>query len=118
VVFAALDFSDLLEHEVAATGKGSNVQEIETVASQWQAPGFNASPMPIPPQSANLDERRATVRGRVTSDLMKLLADEVPLVPIYVYGTGVIARKGVSGPGMLTPLQTDSAWNIESWEIR
>jgi peptide/nickel transport system substrate-binding protein len=162
--------------EIAATGQGSNVQEIETIASQWQAAGVNASPMPIPPQAANLDERRATVRGgflwpwtpslaapqnlitsqsptertswkgrnygsfsnpaydalyeryattidlalrdRLTADLMKLLADEVPLVPIYFYGTGVITRKGVSGPGMLTPLQTASAWNIESWETR
>jgi peptide/nickel transport system substrate-binding protein len=162
--------------DIAATGQGSNVQEIETVASQWQMAGFTASPVPIPPRDANFDERRATVRGgflwpwtpslaapqnlvssqspaertswkgrnygsysnpaydalyerytttiepaardRITADLMKLLAEEVPLVPIYFYGTGVIARKGVSGPGMISPLQTASAWNIESWEIR
>jgi peptide/nickel transport system substrate-binding protein len=162
--------------DISATGQGSNVQEIETIANEWRTAGFNASPVPVPPQSADFDERRATVRGgfrwpwtpsltapqnivtsqspaertnwkgrnygsyqnpaydalyerytmtldasardQVTADLMKLLASDVPLVPIYFYGTGVIARKGVTGPGPISPLQTASAYNIESWEIR
>src|SRR5205807_6245342 len=49
--------------DVSATGQGSNVQEIETVASQWQSAGFHASPVPLPPQAANLDERKNTVAG-------------------------------------------------------
>jgi peptide/nickel transport system substrate-binding protein len=162
--------------DLSATGQGSNVQEIETVASYWQNAGFHASPVPLPPQAANLDERKNSVHGgfmwpwtpsqtapqnlvtaqissertawkgrnyggysspaydalydrfatslepaardRATADIMKLMADEVPVIPIYYYGTGVVARRGVMGPGMLTPLQTASAWNIESWEVR
>jgi peptide/nickel transport system substrate-binding protein len=162
--------------DVSATGQGSNVQEIETVASQWQSAGFRASVVPLPPQAANLDERKNTVAGafvwpwspnltapqnlitaqistertawkgrnyggysstaydalydrfagslqpeardRVTADLMKLIADDLPVIPIYYYGTGVVARKGISGPGTLTPMQTASTWNIETWEAR
>ena len=58
-----------------------------------------------------------SARDAVTADMMKMLASEVPLVPIYFYGTGVIARRGVTGPGMISPLQTASAYNIDSWEI-
>jgi len=166
----------ILALDLSATGQGSNVQEIETVASQWQTVGFRASPVPIPPQAANFDERRANVRGGflwpwslsltatqnlatsqiggertswrgrnyggysnpaydtlydrftttleptardgLVADIMKLLADEVPLIPIYYYGTAVVAKKGLSGPGMITALQTASAWNIETWELR
>jgi peptide/nickel transport system substrate-binding protein len=160
---------------VAATGQGSNIQEIETVANYWQRAGVQASPDPLPPQAANLDERKNTVQGgflwpwspstdapqnlittqipnertawkgrnyggytnpaydaiyerftttldftqrqSVVADAMTLLADQVPVIPIYYYGNGVIVRKGLEGPGMISPLQTSSTWNIETWDI-
>ncbi len=57
-------------------------------------------------------------RDGLVAEIMKVLADEVPLIPIYYYGTAVVAKKGLSGPGMITALQTASAWNIETWELR
>jgi peptide/nickel transport system substrate-binding protein len=74
------------------------------------------------PEYDALYERYSTTlepsaRDQATADLMKLLASDVPLVPIYFYGTGVIARRAVTGPGPISPLQTASAYNIESWEI-
>jgi ABC-type transport system substrate-binding protein len=162
--------------EIGATAQGGNVQEIETVSSQWQAVGIQANPLPLPPQSANLDERKNTVQGGflwpwspgidspqnvataqipsertswkgrnyggyshavydelygrftttldlaerqlVLADIMAFLANEVPVIPIYYYGNGVIARKGLDGPGMITPLQTASTWNIHTWDLR
>jgi len=165
-----------LEMEISATGQGSNVQEIEAVSSQWRSIGVDSRPVPLPPQAANFDERRATVPGGflwpwtpsldapqnltsaqiptertvwkgqnyaiysnpaydqlydrftgtldaterqgVWADIMVHLGEEVPLVPIYYYGNGVIARKGLDGPGKITPLQTASTWSIHSWELR
>jgi peptide/nickel transport system substrate-binding protein len=165
-----------LSLEIGATAQGGNVQEIETVTSQWQAIGIQANPLPLPPQSANLDERKNTVQGGflwpwspgidspqnvataqipsertswkgrnyggyshavydelygrftttldlaerqlVLADIMAFLANEVPVIPIYYYGNGVIARKGLDGPGMITPLQTASTWNIHTWDLR
>jgi peptide/nickel transport system substrate-binding protein len=165
-----------LEITISATGQGGNVQEIETVSSQWRNVGFNSSPVPLPPQAANLDERKNTVRGgflwpwslsltaaqnlisaeiptertvwkgrnyggysspvfddlyerfttavepavrdRTVADIMKLLADEVPLIPIYYYGNGIVVRKGLQGPGQITPLQTASSWNIQEWVLQ
>ena len=165
-----------LAMEISATGQGSNVQEIETVSSQWQTMGVDSRPVPLPPQAANFDERRAKVpggflwpwtpsldvpqnltsaqiptertiwKGRnyaaysspaydqlfdrftgtldsterqgVWADIMVHLGDEVPLIPIYYYGNGVIARKGLEGPAMITPLQTASTWSIHGWELK
>jgi peptide/nickel transport system substrate-binding protein len=161
--------------EVGATAQGGNVQEIETVSAQWRAAGVDAHPAPIPPQAANIDERKATVQGgfmwpwtpnldspqnltaaqiptertswkgrnytgysnpvyedlyhrftgtldvaerqSVVADMMTLVADEVPVIPVYYYGNGVIARKGLDGPGMISPLQTASTWNINTWQL-
>ncbi|MPZ13562.1 MAG: hypothetical protein GEU73_03925 [Chloroflexi bacterium] len=166
----------LLSLDLSATGQGSNVQEIEAVASQWESAGFRVDPVPLPPQAANLDERKNAVRGgflwpwslsltapqnlvaseiatertawkgrnyggfqnlaydglyerfatalerterdRTETEIMRLLADEVPIIPIYYYGTGVIARKSLTGPGMISPLQTASAWNVQEWDLR
>jgi peptide/nickel transport system substrate-binding protein len=165
-----------LNLDLSATGQGSNVQEIETVSSQWRAMGVQTNPVPLPPQAANLDERKNTVRGgflwpwspsisapqnlastqiptertawkgsnyagysnpdydqlfdrfsttlqapqrrEVLAEIMALLGDEVPVIPIYYYGIGVIARRGLDGPGMIPPLQTASAWTISSWDLR
>ncbi len=162
--------------DLSATGQGSNVQEIETVANEWQQAGFQATPLPLPPQAPNLDERKNTVRGGflwpwtpsltapqnlastqipsertawkgpnyggyshqtydalferysttldtaarrdVIVSLMSFLAEELPVLPIYYYGVGVIARRNVQGPAMVSPQQTATCWDIHAWEMR
>ncbi len=162
--------------DLSATGQGSNVQEIETVANEWQKAGFQANPVPLPPQTANLDERKNTVRGGflwpwtpsvtapqnlastqipsertawkgpnyggysnptydslfervsttldpqprrdVLASMMSFLAEELPVLPIYYYGIGVIARRNVQGPAMVPPQQTATSWDIHTWEMR
>jgi len=162
--------------DLSATGQGSNVQEIETVANEWQQAGFQASPVPLPPQAANLDERKNTVRGGflwpwtpaitapqnlastqipsertvwkgpnyggysnptydalferysttldiqprrdVIASMVSFIAEELPVLPIYYYGIGVIARRNVQGPAMVSPQQTATSWDIHAWEMR
>lgn len=165
----------LLTLDLGGTAQGSNVQEIQAVASNWQQVGVKASPVPISPQAANLDEMKNSVRGgfmwplsadrnvpeQLTSaqvaseqtrwkgsnyagyknpayddlynrsvrsletadqqqalmDALRLLADEVPVIPIYHYGNGIIIRKGLSGPELPAPGQTANAWNIHTWDL-
>lgn len=159
--------------DLSATGQGSNLEEIQTVSDQWRGVGFQASPVPLPPQAGDLDEKKNTVKGgfvwpwtpspfapqnlssgqiptdrtawkganysgynnaaydemyrrftttldtaprqQVQAEIMAHIADEVPLIPIYYYGNGVIARKGLSGPAMISPYQTSSLWNLHTW---
>ena len=42
----------------------------------------------------------------------------MPVVPIYYYGSGMVARRGVEGPGMISWSQTANAWNIQEWDVR
>ena len=161
--------------ELTATGQGSNVQEIETVASIWKKIGFNTSVRPLPPTSANLDELKnghkggfvwpglsyinpqalisnqiatertvwkggnyggylnkvyddlydkfqttldSSDRQKVNADIMRVIADEVPIIPIYFYGNGMVSRKNVEGPGMISPNQTANTWNINEWVMK
>lgn len=166
----------LLTLDLSATGQGGNVQEIEALSNQWQKVGIQANPVPLPPQSANLDELKNTVRGgfvwpfggsasvsdnltsaripsertrwkganyggynnpaydrlydrfavsldraeqqRIVIESLQLLAEDVPLIPIYFYGNAVIARRSVRGVGLAAPSQSASAWNIHTWETQ
>jgi len=57
-------------------------------------------------------------RQQVLADLMRVVAEEVPVIPLYYYGNGVVARKGVTGPATISPLQTANLWNIHEWDVR
>ena len=98
---------------------GTGARRNPTERTSWK--GRNYGSYHNPDYDALYDRYTLTLepsaRDAVTADMMKMLASEVPLVPIYFYGTGVIARKGVTGPGIISPLQTASAYNIDSWEI-
>ena len=53
--------------------------------------------------------------------MLKMLADEVPFVPMYYNPVGVALRKGVEGISEKnhTPnLALATSWNVETWDIR
>lgn len=161
--------------DLSATGQGGNVDEIVSLASMWTTHGVRSTPIPLPPQSANLDELKNSVKGgfvwpgislttpstlradniphdrnawrggnyagyvnpaydelydrfvgtlelaprqRIHADIMTLVADQIPVIPIYYYGNIMALRKGLDGPAMITPLQTASSWDIHKWDIR
>lgn len=52
------------------------------------------------------------------ADMMAILAEEVPVMPVFYYGNIVAAREGLSGPRMNSSSQNATSWDIERWEIR
>jgi peptide/nickel transport system substrate-binding protein len=162
--------------DVTASGQGANVQEAQTVASQWTTAGFQSRPTPYPAAAENATEIRhnqkgaliwpynfsptviktfttpeigtaanrwrggnyggyvnptyeglygelintfdATARDEVTFQMLKLLADELPALPVFFTPLALVARKGVEGPGTVSAMQAANAWNIHSWELK
>ena len=166
-----------LPFELASSGGGDNVKEIEALASQWIVAGVQATPNAYPANAATevAAERRATPKGGVmwpwnfeagvarrliaaeigtpenryrggnyggfssstyealyadltnTLDLeryretqfqmVRFMAEELPLLPVFYTPLGLVARPGVEGPGLVSPLQPSNMWNIHRWEL-
>lgn len=49
--------------------------------------------------------------------MVKLMAEELPLLPVFYTPLGLVARPGVEGPGLVSPLQPSSMWNIHAWDV-
>jgi peptide/nickel transport system substrate-binding protein len=50
--------------------------------------------------------------------MTKMIAEELPVLPIYYNPLGIAIRKGVDGPGPVSILQLGTTWNIHTWDIR
>jgi peptide/nickel transport system substrate-binding protein len=64
------------------------------------------------------DELDSTRRREIHFQMVKLLAEEVPVFPLFYRVTGLAALKSVTGPGRTAPLQAASAWNVHTWELK
>ncbi len=64
------------------------------------------------------DELDGTRRREIHFQMIKLLAEELPVFPLFYRVTGLAAQKAVEGPGRTAPLQAASSWNIHTWDIR
>lgn len=60
----------------------------------------------------------ATQRRETLFGIIKILAEEVPVIPIFYTALALVARKGVEGPGPVPPVQAGSAWNIHTWDLK
>jgi ABC-type transport system substrate-binding protein len=49
--------------------------------------------------------------------MLKVVDEELPILPLNFAPLAVIARHGVEGPGMMSVIQGGSAWNIHTWDI-
>jgi peptide/nickel transport system substrate-binding protein len=49
--------------------------------------------------------------------MVKFMAEELPLLPVFYTPLGLVARPGVEGPGLVSPLQPSNMWNIHAWDI-
>jgi peptide/nickel transport system substrate-binding protein len=54
-------------------------------------------------------------RQEVTFQLLKILADELPALPIFFTPLSLVSRKTVDGPGVVSAMQAANAWNIHEW---
>ena len=50
--------------------------------------------------------------------MVKFMAEELPLLPVFYTPLGLVARPGVEGPGLVSPLQPSNTWNIHAWDLR
>jgi hypothetical protein len=50
--------------------------------------------------------------------MMAILADEIPVMPVFYYGNIIAARDGLTGPRMNSSVQNATSWDIERWELR
>ena len=162
--------------EVTASAQADNIKEIEVLAAQWSAFGFQSKPVPFPPAATNTDELKAIYpgmmvwpassllnaiqgfatdqiptertrwRGRnfggysnpaydrltaeynatldpmkgqsILADMMKIAHDDVASIPMYYAALGLAYRKGIDGPGTVSPNQAANMWNIHVWEVK
>ena len=59
-------------------------------------------------------------RQSLHADLLRWMADEMAYIPLYydVGSTTTVMRKGITGPGRLSPVQKVTPWNIHEWEMK
>ncbi len=59
-----------------------------------------------------------TERQEPLFQMTKMIAEELPVLPIYYNPLGMAIRKGVEGPGPMSVLQLGTTWNIHTWDIK
>jgi peptide/nickel transport system substrate-binding protein len=64
------------------------------------------------------DELDAAKRREVHFQMVKHIAEEIPVIPLFYRVTGTVVDKGLTGPGRTAPLQASSSWNIHTWEMK
>ena len=97
--------------------------EAATEENKWQ--GRNSGGWSNPTYDA-MQARAATLldagqRQEAQFQLLKMLAEEVPFIPMYYNPVGVAMRKGIEGvtEKSHTPfLALATSWNIETWDLR
>jgi len=93
--------------------------ETGTAANRWRGGNYggyaNRSYDALYDQFAS--ELNATKRTENYFQMIKVLAEELPVLPLFYRATGLAARKGVEGPTPTPPIQAGSAWNVHLWDL-
>jgi peptide/nickel transport system substrate-binding protein len=94
---------------------------IPSVETRWTGANFGGYSNPALDQ---LYERYqvtlpANDRTGLMADVMKVIAEDVAVIPLYHMMQTVMFRKGIRGPGKIPAIgnQLASAWNIHTWEM-
>ena len=99
--------------------KDWTTEQISTADNRWSGSNFGA--YSNPQVDALFDRFQISLRPpdqeQVLADVMKVANDDVPFIPMYIYTASVMFRKGITGPGKVSPNQLASAWNIHTWEM-
>jgi hypothetical protein len=48
---------------------------------------------------------------------VKIIAEEIPVIPMYLVANPSLARAGVQGVGHVPAEQATSTWNIHAWAL-
>lgn len=94
--------------------------EVGTERNRWQ--GGNYGGYANPQYDALWDqlsnELDVPKRREVHFQMVKHLAEEVPVFPLFYRVTGTAVQNNVHGLTRTSPLQAATVWNIHEWEIR
>jgi peptide/nickel transport system substrate-binding protein len=94
--------------------------EIGTERNRWRGNNYSGY---VNPTYEGLYEKLigeldATKRPEVLFQMIKILAEELPVLPIFYSTLSLVARRGVEGPGPVAPIQTANSWNVHTWELK
>lgn len=93
--------------------------EIGSAATRWRGGNYggysNRAYDMLYEQFAS--ELNATRRTENYFQMVKVLSEELPVLPLFYRATGLAARKGVEGPTPTPPIQAGSAWNVHTWTV-
>jgi len=94
--------------------------EIGTNSNRWNGGNYGGYVNPAYDGLWNqlTNELDSPKRREVHFQMVKHLAEEVPVFPLFYRVTGLAALKAVQGPGRTAPLQAASSWNIHTWDLK
>jgi peptide/nickel transport system substrate-binding protein len=55
---------------------------------------------------------------QLVANMMKIVTDDVPVIPLYYVALGLAFRSGITGPMGAAPDQAANAWNIHTWDLK
>jgi peptide/nickel transport system substrate-binding protein len=64
------------------------------------------------------NELDGSKRREIHFNMVKHLAEEVPVLPIFYRVTGTVVNKTLTGPGRTAPTQAASTWSIHEWAMK
>ena len=94
--------------------------ETGTAANRWRGSNWGGY---VNPAYEGLyteltDTFDAAKRTETMFQITKIMAEDLPVLPLFYHPDISIARKGVEGPAIVAPVQRASSWNIHTWEIK
>ena len=94
--------------------------EIGSAATRWRGSNYGGYVNPAydalyEQLTSELDTMR---RQEMHLEMLKILAEQLPVIPLFYRATGLAMRKGVEGPTSTPPIQSGSAWNVHTWDVK
>jgi peptide/nickel transport system substrate-binding protein len=94
--------------------------EIGSAANRWRGGNYggysNAAYDGLWSQLTN--QLNPTERQETLFQMIKILDEELPVLPMFYRATGLAARKGIDGPTATPPIQAASMWNLYAWDYK
>jgi peptide/nickel transport system substrate-binding protein len=99
--------------------EGFGSAQIPTEANRWS--GSNRGGFSNPALDRLYGQYSTTIevsgRQSLLADMLKLVSEDVALLPLYYAVDSIVVRKGVRGPMAISSMTESPAWNIHAWEI-